>query len=153
MNGQNWESGGLTNDDIIPDPDSDLTAMWSQSDQSACNDCGLQTAIMAYQASNDEIRVMNVTGSSTGRSHLKADAAHGTGLALQSVWHREGSPGLRIYYQSGANDLMSIDYEDSEYGAQASGKCHSQPRNVRCINEPFHQATPLGNGICTKILL
>lgn len=153
MNGRDWESGGLTNDDIIPASDSDLTTTWSQTDQTSCNECGQQTAIVAYQDSSDQIRVVNVTGSSPRQTILKADVAHGSGLAFQSVWHREGSPGLRIYYQKGPDDLITIDYEDSEYGAQVTGKCHSQPRRVGCINEPFHQATPLGNGLCTKILL
>ncbi|KAL8876889.1 MAG: hypothetical protein Q9198_004990 [Flavoplaca austrocitrina] len=121
MNGQDWESGGLTNDDIVPAPDSDLTTIWSQTDQVSCNECGQQTVIVAYQDSTDQIRVVNVTGSSPRLTTLKADAVQGTGLAFQSVWHREGSPGLRIYYQKGALDLMTIDYEDSEYGAQVTG--------------------------------
>ena len=76
---------------------------------------------MAYQDSNDKIWVVNATSSRPILTTLKADAAPGTGLAFQSVWHRRGSPGLRIYYQRGADDLMTIDYEDSLYGAQVTG--------------------------------
>lgn len=76
---------------------------------------------MAYQDSNDKINVVNASGTSSYRTDLKADAAPGTGIAFQSVWYREGSPGLRIYYQKGANDLMTIDYENSKYGADETG--------------------------------
>lgn len=65
--------------------------------------------------------MINATGPSPRLTTLQADAAPGTGLAFQSVWHRKGSPGLRIYYQKGANDLMTIDYENSKYGAQETG--------------------------------
>ncbi|KAL8976776.1 MAG: hypothetical protein Q9205_007290 [Flavoplaca limonia] len=119
--GQDWESGALTNEGIMPAPNSDLVAIWSQSDQTACKQCGQQTLVTAYQDSNDKLRVINATGFSPQPMALGADAVSGTGLALQSVWHSEGSPGLRIYYQNGADDLMTIDYEDSEYGAQATG--------------------------------
>lgn len=65
--------------------------------------------------------MVNVSESGTNPTPLKADAVAGTGLAFQSVWHRRGSPGLRLYYQRGADDLMTIDYEDSLYGAQVTG--------------------------------
>ncbi|KAI4223304.1 MAG: hypothetical protein LQ349_007452 [Xanthoria aureola] len=119
--GQEWKSGRLTNQDIIPSPNSDLATIWTQTDHNSCNECGRQTLLMAYQDSNDKIWVVNATRSQPILTTLKADAAPGTGLAFQSVWHRRGSPGLRIYYQRGADDLMTIDYEDSLYGAQVTG--------------------------------
>ncbi|KAL9633849.1 MAG: hypothetical protein Q9204_003234 [Flavoplaca sp. TL-2023a] len=119
--GQDWESGTMTNEGIIPAPNSDLATIWSQSDQTACNECGQQTLVTVYQDSNDKLWVINATGPSPQPMALGADTVSGTGLAFQSVWHSEGSPGIRIYYQNGADDLMTIDYEDSEYGAQATG--------------------------------
>ncbi|KAI4242648.1 MAG: hypothetical protein L6R42_010940, partial [Xanthoria sp. 1 TBL-2021] len=119
--GREWLSGGLTNEDIIPSPNSDLAAIWSQTDHNSCDECGQQTVHTAYQDSNDKIWVINATGPSPRLTTLQADAAPGTGLAFQSVWHRKGSPGLRIYYQKGGNDLMTIDYENSKYGAQETG--------------------------------
>ncbi|KAL8652867.1 MAG: hypothetical protein Q9226_004082 [Calogaya cf. arnoldii] len=119
--GQNWETGPLTSDDIIPSPDTDLATIWSQTDHKSCDDCGLQTVLLAYQDSNDKICVVNNTGPNIQPITLEADAAPGTGLAFQSVWHRQGSPGIRIYYQKGLIDLMTIDYEDSNYGAQETG--------------------------------
>ncbi|KAL9007729.1 MAG: hypothetical protein Q9180_009589, partial [Flavoplaca navasiana] len=118
--GQDWESGALTNEGIMPAANSDLAAIWSQSDQTACNECGQQTLVTAYQDSNDKLMVINATGSSPLPTALGANAVSGTGLTLQLVWHREGSPGLRIYHQQGADDLITIDYEDSEFGAQVT---------------------------------
>ena len=119
--GQEWKSGDLTTDDIIPSPNSDLATIWSQTDHKSCNGCGRQTLLLAYQDSNDKIWVVNATGSEPTQTPLEADAVPGTGLAFQSVWHLRGSPGLRIYYQKGAVDLMTIDYEDSLYGAHVTG--------------------------------
>ena len=126
---QEWKSGALTNDDIIPSPDSDLATIWSQTDHNSCDGCGQQTVLLAYQDSNDKIWVVNATGSRPSLTTLQADAAPGTGLAFQSVWYSKGSPGLRLYYQKGADDLITIDYEDSLYGSQVTGGLYL-PKNL-----------------------
>lgn len=41
---------------------------------------------------------------------------------MASIWYQEGSPRLDIYYQIGADHLVTADYEGSESGAQFVGK-------------------------------
>lgn len=112
----------LTNEFIIPAPDSDIAAIWSQTDHMDCEDCGQQTVLTTYQDSSAKIRVINATGTSPPQAVLDTNAAPGTGLAFQSVWHREGSPGIRIYYQMGEGALVTVDYEDSKYGESITGE-------------------------------
>ncbi|KAL8852331.1 MAG: hypothetical protein Q9221_002827 [Calogaya cf. arnoldii] len=135
--GQTWESGGLTNDDIIPSPNSDLATTWSQTDHKSCDDCGQQTVLLAYQDSNDKIWVVNATGPNSQLTTLEAAAAPGTGLASHLVWFRQESSGIRLYYQKGADDLMTIDYENSNWGAQQSGNTAWQ--------WTLHEDSPIGN--------
>ncbi|KAL8729472.1 MAG: hypothetical protein Q9166_004720 [cf. Caloplaca sp. 2 TL-2023] len=134
--GESWEDGSLSNQDIIPSPNSDLAAIWTQTDQTACNKCGDQNALLAYQDSSYKIWVVNVTGPSPRLTMLEADPTPGTGLAFQSVWHEEGSPGIRIYYQKGADDLITIDYE-SDYGSAVTGNT--------AWDWTLHEDTPIGS--------
>lgn len=135
--GLSWQNGLLTNEFIIPSPNSAIAAIWSQTDHKYCDNCGQQTILTTYQDSNAKIRVINGTGASPPQTVLEADAVAGTGLAFQSVWHSSGSPGIRIYYQKGAGALMTVDYEDSEYGASITGDTAWQ--------WTLHEDTPIGS--------
>ncbi|KAL8730662.1 MAG: hypothetical protein Q9181_004590 [Wetmoreana brouardii] len=119
--GQFWQNGELIGEDIIPAPNSSLAATWSKTDHNSCKDCWQHTILLAYQDSDYKLWVSN----STGAPHpvltpLEAHPSSGTGLAFQSVWHSQGSTGIRLYYQKGTDSLITIDYEDSVYGAQAT---------------------------------
>ncbi|KAL8799199.1 MAG: hypothetical protein Q9200_007598 [Gallowayella weberi] len=118
-----WKIGQLTSEEIIPSPNSDLAAIWSQTDHQnrTSNNSGVQNALLAYQDSNDRIWVVNATGSTPILTRLEAYPTPGTGIAFQSVWHSMAEPGLRLYYMKGAADLIIVDYEVSEYGAKLTG--------------------------------
>ncbi|KAL8669932.1 MAG: hypothetical protein Q9168_005497 [Polycauliona sp. 1 TL-2023] len=134
--GEEWDIGRMTNEEIIPARNSALAATWSQSDQTSCNDCGEQTLLFAYQDSNNKIWVFNATDPPIPIA-LKANAKGGTSLAMNLVWYHEGSPRISVYYQTETDDLVTADWEGSAYGAQASGN-----NNVWTWN--MHEDTPVG---------
>ncbi|KAL9000488.1 MAG: hypothetical protein Q9169_000781 [Polycauliona sp. 2 TL-2023] len=136
-NGKDWDIGQMTNEDIIPAPDSDLAIVWSQGDQTLCEECGQQTLLLAYQDSNDRIWVVNTTDPPEPTA-LEANAKRGTGLAMDSIWYQEGSPRISVYYQTVTDDLVTADWEGSEYGAQAAGF-------NRAWAWTLHEDTPLGS--------
>ncbi|KAL8787650.1 MAG: hypothetical protein Q9213_002081 [Squamulea squamosa] len=137
QDGQSWKNGGLTDEDIIPAVDSDLAALWSQTDHNSCNKCGRQTRLLAYQDNDYKLWVSNFSGPHPVLTQLEAKPSSGTGLAFQSVWHSEGSPGIRLYYQMGTADLITIDYEDSNYGAQVT--------NDKAWDWTWHENFPIGS--------
>ncbi|KAL8743180.1 MAG: hypothetical protein Q9190_004445 [Brigantiaea leucoxantha] len=117
--GTTWREGATSSAGIIPAPNSNLAAIWTQSDQGSCGECGgPQILLIAFQESNNRIIVANTSDTTPVLATLDANPLTGTGLAFQQVWHSKGSPGLRIYYQDDAEDLCTIDWE-TEVGAEA----------------------------------
>ena len=145
--GETWKEGATSSADIIPAPNSDLAAVWTQSDQGACDKCGgLQVLLFAYQQSNNKITVANTSETSPVLSTLDANPVPGTGLAFQQVWHSTGSPGLRLYYQDdGAEKLCTIDWETREFEGESSS-----PLKATIAKQPLPQAITLGAGHRTK---
>ncbi|KAL8854270.1 MAG: hypothetical protein Q9221_000984 [Calogaya cf. arnoldii] len=96
---------------ITPSPNSDLAATWTQHGGSACESCGEQTILLAYEDSNNKLSVVNVTSSGPRWTTLDADPRPGTGLAVNLQWRNNAPRGVRLYYQRNKDDLVSIDWE------------------------------------------
>lgn len=95
----------------MPAPDSDLAATWTRHDGSACESCGEQTIVLAYEDSNNKLSVVNVTSSGPQWTTLDADPRPGSGLAVNLQWRNHVPAGIRLYYQRNEDDLVSIDWE------------------------------------------
>ncbi|KAI4172074.1 MAG: hypothetical protein LQ343_003821 [Gyalolechia ehrenbergii] len=115
--GQSWSSGGMSDENIVPSPHSDLAAIWASYDGVPCYSCGGADPHLIYQDSNDKLWVVNATASGYRYTKLAADPVPGSGLAMSLEWRSEGGPGLRLYYQKGADGLISADWEDWETGS------------------------------------
>ncbi|KAL8674340.1 MAG: hypothetical protein Q9168_001269 [Polycauliona sp. 1 TL-2023] len=110
--GSSWTPGSLSFAGIVPSPDSDLAATWAQHDEPACKTvCGGQYYILAYEDSNDELWVVNVTTSGPQWTTLDADPTPGSGLAVNLQWRNFAPAGIRLYYQRREYNLVSVDWE------------------------------------------
>ncbi|KAL8659720.1 MAG: hypothetical protein Q9226_000276 [Calogaya cf. arnoldii] len=98
----------------------DLAATWTQHDGSACESCGEQTIILAYEDSENKLSVVNITSSGPRWTTPEADPRPGTGLAVNLQWRDNAPPGVRLYYQRNKDDLVSIDWE-SQSGLRDTG--------------------------------
>ncbi|KAL8880424.1 MAG: hypothetical protein Q9198_002163 [Flavoplaca austrocitrina] len=108
-----WTNGSLSRAEIIPAANSDLAAQWSVYDGVACNNCGDSYLVLAYEDSNNRIQVVNKT--QTGIRYDQLDEAipvPGSGLAMNLHWMLDKAPELRLYYQQGADGVMSADWTD-----------------------------------------
>ena len=114
---QSWSRGSISNQDIAPSVNSDLAAVWTAYDGDQCNNCGEYDLIFAYQDTNNKLQVINATSSGLKYATLDADPVPGSGLAMTISWHNEGRPGIRLYYQKGENDIVSIDWEGQYYSS------------------------------------
>ncbi|KAL9046134.1 MAG: hypothetical protein Q9214_000954 [Letrouitia sp. 1 TL-2023] len=118
--GNVWKHGRLDNADVIPSPQTKIALVWAQTDHSKCNDCGELTIIYAYQESNNNIIVYNNTGNGPQLTPLDVNPMPGSAIAFQQVWHSSGSPGIRLFYESGQHKLCTVNFE-SEEGRGDSG--------------------------------
>lgn len=125
---KSWSSGSLSLESITPSLNSDLAAIWTAYDGAMCKSCGEHDLILAYENTNDKLQVVNATRSGLRYRTLDADPIPGSGLAISLQWHSEGSPGLRLYYQKGEDDMLSVDWESQEQ-ASAPGKSHLTRKN------------------------
>lgn len=107
----------MSDENIVPSPHSDLAAIWASYDGVPCYSCGGADPHLIYQDSNDKLWVVNATASGYRYTKLAADPVPGSGLAMSLEWRSEGGPGLRLYYQKGADGLISADWEDWETGS------------------------------------
>ncbi|KAL8840524.1 MAG: hypothetical protein Q9176_003850 [Flavoplaca citrina] len=108
-----WTNGSLSRAEIIPSANSDLTALWSVYDEVACNNCGDSYLVLAYEDGKNRIQVVNKT--QTGIRYNQLDEAipvAGSGLAVNLHWMIDKAPELRLYYQKGADGVMSADWTD-----------------------------------------
>lgn len=119
--GQSWSSGSITSQDIAPSINSGLAAIWTAYDGAPCSDCTAYNLLLAFEDSNNKLQVVNITFSDIQYRALDADPISGSGLAINLEWHAEGSPGVRLYYQKGANSLQSVDWE-TQYEESAPGE-------------------------------
>ncbi|KAL9624654.1 MAG: hypothetical protein Q9204_007854, partial [Flavoplaca sp. TL-2023a] len=108
-----WTNGSLSRAEIIPAANSDLAAQWSVYDGVACNNCGDSYLVLAYEDSNNRIQVVNKTQTGIRYNHLdEAIPVADSGLAMNLHWMIDKAPELRLYYQQGADGVMSADWTD-----------------------------------------
>lgn len=112
-----WSKGSLSDQNVVPSPDSALAAVWTAYDGAPCRSCGDHNRLIVYEDIDDKLRVINATGAGFRYTKLAADPIPGSGLAINLVWRNEGGPGLRVYYQKGADGIMRADWEDGGSGS------------------------------------
>ncbi|KAL8960080.1 MAG: hypothetical protein Q9193_003158 [Seirophora villosa] len=117
FDGGPWSKGKLSDENVRPSPDSALAAIWTAYDGAPCRNCGEHNRLLVYEDNEDKLRVINATGAGFRHTRLAADPIPGSGLAVNLVWRNEGGPGLKVYYQKGADSIMCADWEDGESGS------------------------------------
>ncbi|KAL9106220.1 MAG: hypothetical protein Q9227_008753, partial [Pyrenula ochraceoflavens] len=143
--GANWKNGPLTNQKIVTNAGSRLSAIYHS--RPPCKNCP-NTRVLVYQDTKNQLQLLNGTLDSTDSQStyaLNASAADSTGIGITMRWRQDWIPGLRIYYQTPNGDACPLWWEEPPYWAAQNASNFSTPLRPDSQGWQNRETQPLGS--------